>query len=138
MEYDPARVLLDAQHALQVQSPSGQPVRHLAILGFDAKAMNQEDPKISAQLGSVNVSTAGVIRMAEKAPLALEPLIQSSADSMLVEAERIKFMADPSTLFQGFAPSQQHYVVAGRLKGKLKTAFPGRSGEGHLAESARC
>jgi ABC-type uncharacterized transport system involved in gliding motility auxiliary subunit len=135
VEYDPARVLLDAQHALQVQSPTGQPVRHLAILGFDAKAMNQEDV-ISAQLASVNVSTAGVIRMADKAPLALEPLIQSSADSMLVEAERIKFMSDPSTLFQGFVPSQQHYVVAGRLKGKLKTAFPERSGEGHLAESS--
>ena len=30
--------------------PSGQPVRHLAILGFDAKAMNQDDV-ITAQLG---------------------------------------------------------------------------------------
>jgi ABC-type uncharacterized transport system involved in gliding motility auxiliary subunit len=55
---------------------------------------------------------------------------------MLIDGERIKFMGDPSSLFQGFLATKENYVLAGRLQGKVQTAFPERSGEGHLAESA--
>jgi ABC-type uncharacterized transport system involved in gliding motility auxiliary subunit len=73
--------------------------------------------------------------MAEKAPLQLTALIQTGAQSMLVDAQRIKFLPDPSTLLTDFKPSGEHYVLAGRLTGKLKTAFPERSGAEHLVES---
>jgi ABC-type uncharacterized transport system involved in gliding motility auxiliary subunit len=35
-----------------------------------------------------------------------------------------------------FAPTGENYVLAARLSGSLNTAFPDRSGEGHLAESS--
>ncbi|HET9482606.1 MAG TPA: Gldg family protein [Xanthomonadales bacterium] len=134
VQYDPAQVLLDGKYALQVGSPTGQPVRHLAILGFTQEAMNQEDV-ISAQLSSINMQSAGSFRLTEASTLKLIPLVQSSDQAMQAPVERIKFAADPATLFAEFAPTRETYVVAGRLQGALKTAFPEKSGEGHLAES---
>jgi ABC-type uncharacterized transport system involved in gliding motility auxiliary subunit len=135
VQYDPAKVLLDGKYALQVGSPTGQPVRHLGILGFTQEAMNQEDV-VSAQLSSINMQSAGTFKLAESSPLKLVPLVQSSDQAMTTPVERIKFAADPTTLFAEFVPTRETYVVAGRLQGKLKTAFADKSGEGHLAESA--
>ena len=135
VDYDPAKAVLDARHALSVQAPNGQPVRHLAILQFPPEAMNQDDV-VSSQLASVNMQSAGVLRLAEGSPLKLLPLVQTSDEAMLAPTERIKFSPDPTALFQEFVPTRETYVVAGRLQGKLKTAFPEKSGQGHLAESA--
>ncbi|HET7842964.1 MAG TPA: GldG family protein, partial [Xanthomonadales bacterium] len=78
VEYDRTKVLLDAAHALPVQAQAGAaPVRHLAILGMDAKSMSPDDV-VTAQLESVNFSTAGVIRLKEGSPLELSALVQSS------------------------------------------------------------
>ncbi|HET7845767.1 MAG TPA: hypothetical protein VFL14_16555, partial [Xanthomonadales bacterium] len=62
-------------------------------------------------------------------------LVQSSGESMLTPSDRLKFLADPSELLRDFVPTKDRYVLAGRLRGPLKTAFPERSGDGHLAES---
>ena len=134
VSYDPAKVVLDAEYALQVQTQTGAPVRHMAILGLRAQSMNQQDV-VTAQLGTLNLSTAGSFRMAEDAPLTLEPLLQSSAQSTTIDAERVKFLPDPSSLFADFVPSGENYVLAGRLTGTAKTAFGERAGASHLAES---
>lgn len=132
--YDPAKVVLDAEYALQVQTQTGAPVRHMGILGLREAAMNQDDV-VTAQLGTLNLSTAGALRMAEDAALTLEPLLQSSAQASLVDVERVKFLPDPSSLFADFTPSGENYVLAGRLTGTAKTAFGERAGGSHLAES---
>lgn len=134
VEYDPAKVLLDSQYALSVQLGNGQSLRHLAILGFTREAMNQQDV-ISSQLSSVNLQTAGAFKLAQSSTLTLTPLVQSSTQAGLAAMEQVKFMPDPSALFQVFAPTGETYVVAGRLSGKLKTAFPDKAGDKHLAES---
>jgi ABC-type uncharacterized transport system involved in gliding motility auxiliary subunit len=134
VNYDAAKVVLDAENALQVQSQTGAPVRHMAILGLRAKSMNQQDV-VTAQLGTINLSTAGALRMADDASLKLEPLLQTSAQSSLVDVERVKFLPDPTALFADFAPSGENYVLAGRLSGTAKTAFGERAGASHLAES---
>jgi ABC-type uncharacterized transport system involved in gliding motility auxiliary subunit len=134
VQYDPGKILLDAGNALSVQSQTGQSVRHLAIYGFRAPSMNQNDV-VTGQLGSINMATAGVLRMADGATLQLEPLIQASAESMLIDTDRVKFLQDPSALFENFKPANESYVVAGRLSGTAKSAFPEKTGADHLAES---
>jgi ABC-type uncharacterized transport system involved in gliding motility auxiliary subunit len=134
VNYDAAKVVLDAENALQVQSQTGAPVRHMAILGLRAKSMNQQDV-VTAQLGTINLSTAGALRMADDAALKLEPLLQTSAQASLVDVERVKFLPDPTALFADFVPSGENYVLAGRLSGTAKTAFGERAGASHLAES---
>ena len=135
IQYDPAKVVLDAENALQIQTQQGSaPQRHLAILGLASEDLNQQDV-ISAQLKALNLSTAGFISLADDSPLQLEALAQSSGSASTIATERVRFVADPRELFSDFSATGDRYVLAGRLSGKLKTAFPQRSGSGHRAES---
>lgn len=135
IDYDPGKVVLDAANALPVQTqPNAPPTRHLAILGLGKDSLSQDEIP-TAQLESINFSTAGQFKLAEGSALKLIPFVQSSGDAMLYEAEQLKFMPDPEQLYERFAPTKEHYVVAGRLEGMLKTAFPDRKDEGHLAET---
>jgi len=118
-----------------VSSAQGQPIRHPAILGFNQRDLNPTDIT-TAQLQSINVSTAGFFQLAKDSKNKLTPLIQTSADAMTVAADRVKFMTDPSQLLVDYKPDgAQPFVVAGRLEGKFATAFPERKAADHLAES---
>jgi ABC-type uncharacterized transport system involved in gliding motility auxiliary subunit len=135
VQFDPGQVVLDAQYALQVQArPEAPPSRHLAILGLAGDALNQADV-VSAQLDGINLSSSGHFQLADGASVTLEPLAQSSSNAALVAVDRVRFLPDPQALFDGFEPTGENYVLAARLTGALKTAFPDRSGEGHLAAS---
>lgn len=134
VSFDPDRVLLDGAAALQVQAPDGSAVRHLAILGFRGANLNAKDV-ITAELSSVNFASAGAFAMKDGAALTLEPLVQSSTDSAMAPSERLRMLSDPTTLFQGFAPGGSTHVLAGRLSGQAKTAFPERAGAAHRTES---
>jgi len=115
--------------------PDEPPTRHLAVLGLGTQVLNQDDV-ISAQLETVNLSTAGHFELAQDATLTMEPLAQSSGNAGIVPSERVRFVPDPNALFDGFTPTGVRYVLAARLHGPLKTAFPDRSGDKHLAESS--
>ncbi|HEX7914663.1 GldG family protein [Rudaea sp.] len=135
VDYDAKKIVLDREHALQVTSPQGQPIRHPAILGFNQRDLNPTDIT-TAQLQSINVSTAGFFQLANDSKNKLTPLIQTSADAMTVAADRVKFMSDPSQLLVDYKPDgAQPFVVAGRLEGKFATAFPERKEADHLTES---
>ncbi|MBK8286143.1 MAG: Gldg family protein [Ahniella sp.] len=135
VNYDPNQILLDAGNALPIQiNPAAPPVQHLAIMGYRKDNLNA-DEIATAQLETINFSTTGVFGLSETSTLKLTSLVQSSGDAMVTEVERIKFLQDPSELYEGFKATNERYVLAGRLQGKVKTAFPERSGEGHLAES---
>ena len=135
IQYDPHQIVLDRGHAVQVSvTPGGPPVRDVAILGFTKRDLNADDVT-TANLDSINVSSAGFFQLAKDSKNKLVPLIQTGTDAMTVPSERVKFMQDPSQLLNGFAPTQINYVIVGRLEGKFATAFPDRKDEGHLAEA---
>ncbi len=136
VQYDKSQVILDARYAAQISGQGGRPVRHLGILSLSEDALNAAE-SITGVLSSVNVSAAGTIALAEGSDLTLVPLLQSSGESMLSSVDQLRFLADPSALFNGFQPDGERHVLAGRLHGTFKTAFPDRSGDGHLAESAQ-
>ncbi len=135
IQYDPHQIVLDRGHAVQVSvTQGGPPVRDVAILGFTKRDLNADDVT-TANLDSINVSSAGFFQLAKDSKNKLVPLIQTGTDAMTVPSERVKFMQDPSQLLNGFTPTQINYVIAGRLEGKFATAFPDRKDEGHLAEA---
>ncbi|HRY01119.1 MAG TPA: Gldg family protein [Xanthomonadaceae bacterium] len=135
VHYDPSRVVLDANLALHTQSSAdARPERHLAVLGLRQPNMNQDDV-ISAQLESVNLSTSGYFELAEGATTKMESLAQSSDNASTVASDRLRFLPDPSSLFNDFTPTGTRYVLAARLTGPVKSAFPEHKEDGHLAES---
>jgi ABC-type uncharacterized transport system involved in gliding motility auxiliary subunit len=136
--YDPGKVVLDAENALQVQPDATRPpVRHLAILGLHKTSMNQGDV-ITADLETLNLSTAGALSLLPGSTLKLEALLQSSSRSMLADAGAVRAAAsDPALLADSFKSDNLPYVLAGRLAGPLKSAFPERTDAGHLASSSK-
>ncbi|PRH82786.1 Gldg family protein [Arenimonas caeni] len=135
IHFDPARVVLDERHALQVQpDPNGPPVRHLAVLGLGSESLNQDDV-VTAGLGVLNFSTAGALGLSRESTLRMEPLVQSSLRAALADAAAVRdAVGDPELLREDFRPGNEALVLAARFTGELKSAFPGR-GEGHLDAS---
>ncbi|MGH7749432.1 MAG: GldG family protein, partial [Candidatus Dormibacteria bacterium] len=136
VDYDPNQVVIDRARALPISLGAGQPpVRQPAILGLGKSDLNPNDV-VTANLDSINVSTAGFFVLAKDArDEKLGPLIQSSADAMMVPSERVRMLGDPAPLLAGYEPHKEPYVIAARLEGKFHSAFPERKDPGHLAES---
>ena len=136
IEYDPKKVVLDRQRALPISMGEGQaPVRHPAILGFTAEDLNKDDVT-TANLETINVSSAGYFELSKDVKdEKLTPLIQTTGDATTTSADKLKFLQDPSTLYTDYKAGGEHLIVAARLSGKFKTAFPERTDAGALKEA---
>lgn len=135
VQYSPNEVVLDREHALTLNlSPGAPPVRHPVFLRFDQNDLPRDDI-ITANLDSINVASAGFFKLDKDSKADLMPLLQTGDQAMTVPLERIKLLADPSTLLSEFKPTAERYIIAGRLQGKFKTAFPQRKDAGHLLEA---
>jgi len=136
VEYDPNKIVLDRAHALQITLTQGAPpVLDPAILGFGKRDLNPDDVT-TANLDTINISSAGFFALEKDSKNKLVPLIQTSNEAMVVPSERLKFLPDPSQLLAGYQPSSKEpYVIAARLEGKFVTAFPERKDEGHLTQA---
>jgi ABC-type uncharacterized transport system involved in gliding motility auxiliary subunit len=133
--YDPNKVVLDRTYALQISTAQGAPpIRHVGILGFTGAALNPDDVT-TAKLQSINASSVGFFQLDKDSPLKLVPLIQTSKDATTIATERFKMLSDPKQLLNGYEPTGQLYIIAGRLQGKFKSAFPEKTGKDHLTES---
>jgi ABC-type uncharacterized transport system involved in gliding motility auxiliary subunit len=122
VEFSPSEVVADNRYALNVRMGQ-RPTRHIGLLGLDMDAMTQDDP-ITSGLGTINVGLAGYFKAADGAATKLTPLLKSSVEAETLPAARFQFLPDPGELLNGFKATGTQYVIAARLEGPLKTAFP--------------
>ncbi|MET0254405.1 MAG: Gldg family protein [Luteibacter sp.] len=135
VEFDPTRVVLDRSQALTIEL-NGNSIGHPAMLGLGTQDLNHDDV-VTASLQRVNFSTAGYFELAAETKARLLPLVQTSDEATVVPAQRVRDAAnDPTTLMESYEPSHDRYVLAARLRDTFRTAFPERSGRGHLAQAA--
>ena len=113
----------DAQLALQVGGQGVQPVRHLGILQLTEKNLAEDDQVVN-QLETLHFSSAGFLTPLEGAATEFEPLMQTTEYAMPLDASKMQALTDPSTLAQGFQPTGEKYVLAARVSGMVKSAFP--------------
>lgn len=126
--FDPSKVVIDAKHSVQMQSPQGQPIRHLGINSWQTDNFNADDIVLS-ELNILNTAIAGTLTGSEDR---LMPLVQSSDQSMLTDAQPMVMLYNPTGLLSQFQPDGTQHILAGRLSGELNTAFP----EGHGGQDA--
>lgn len=137
VEYQPGLVVLDSQNALQVGAANEVPQYHLEVLGLSADYFNKKDV-VAADLEKLNFSSAGAISATEQSPLKLEPLVQSSTNSQLMDSQTVKLAENtPETLREKFKPSGEAYVLGGRFTGNLKSAFAEKSAPDQIMVSQR-
>ena len=124
VNFDPKEVITDRAHALQVSLRQGEPpVEHLGILGLNQSSFNKNDV-VTAGLSNVNVATAGFLTPIKGATTKFESILQTSDESEPMPSQRFAMLFDPSSLRDGFKPTGQHYTIAARVTGKVKTMFP--------------
>jgi ABC-type uncharacterized transport system involved in gliding motility auxiliary subunit len=123
IDFKSDQVVVDLERGLSVPVREGEPPQqHIAVLGFNESSMAKD--VITAQLGSINMITAGSLKAVPKSTLKFEPLIQTSTQAGLLPAQRFAVMSDPASLRDGFKPTGQ-FTVAARVSGNAVSAFPG-------------
>ncbi|VAW40764.1 hypothetical protein MNBD_GAMMA01-1672 [hydrothermal vent metagenome] len=119
VSYDAKKVLLDEKFALNIQRHQGsRPTRHLAYLALKEDAFNQKDI-IARELDTVNLAATGYFESVN-----LQAILSSSNQATTTTSEALKFMVDPSTLFKNYTADGKNHIIAGRLTGTIKSAFP--------------
>ena len=130
VDYNSNEVLGDARKALSVTlRPNQPPVRHLGVQAFTRDDFNTGDV-VTAGLDAINFMTSGVLKPKADSGLTFEPLIQSSDQAALLSSDRFTVLDDPTTLLDGFKATGERYVVAARVQGNVKTAYPDGPPEG--------
>jgi len=137
VDFAPDKVVGDAATALQISlAPDQPPVAHLGFLGLGVGEITRDDV-VTGSLESINLGMAGALKPVAGATTHFEPLLQSSAQSALLDAMQVQMSRDPAALLKGFAPTGERYTLAARISGPARSAFDGPQVEGreHVAEA---
>ncbi|MFC3150501.1 GldG family protein [Litoribrevibacter euphylliae] len=128
VEPSSGQFVADAQYSMAVNlAQSQRPVRHLALLNLVNDGQSDviaPDDITTADLESVTFSSALALSPLEDAQTTFTPLLKSSAQAMLMDANQLATLTDPTDLYSGFEPTNTEYVLAARVTGPAITAFP--------------
>ena len=100
-----------------------QAVDYVAWLNLRAANFNKDD-FITANLGQINMATAGILEPKDGAKTKFEPLITTSPASEKIPADKFQMMPDVAGLLSGFKADNKRYTVAAHVTGDAVTAFP--------------
>jgi len=99
------------------------PARHIGLLSLKAGNMNQNDVIMNG-LSSLTMSSVGVLEPLKGATTTVTPLIKSSNQSELLDTTLWEHLTNPEDLMKNFAATGKEYILAARIRGSVKTAFP--------------
>jgi ABC-type uncharacterized transport system involved in gliding motility auxiliary subunit len=124
VEFDVAKVVSDMTFKTMINR-TGRPEEAATVLSLNKDAMSSEDV-LTAQLDNLLVPYSGVFTGTPKEGLKQTILLKTSQNSDMTD----KIMAEFGGGGKDFKPSGKQHVLATRLVGKFKTAFPdGKPGE---------
>ena len=98
-------------------------IRYLPWLKISGALANREDV-ITSTLGPVVVAGAGAITRHVDATTEMTPLMVSSEQSMLIDVDKVRYGPAPKELIENFKPDANRYIIAARISGAAKSAFP--------------
>lgn len=128
IKIDPGKFVGDLNLAQRVNwggAPGGQRqvVDYVAWLKLGQAQENSNDV-ITGQLNDINLASAGSLTKADGSAATLLPLLWSTKRSQLIDTDKLQGQPDPASLVRDFKSSDQSYVLAARVSGPVKTAFP--------------
>ncbi len=124
--FDAKEIAGDIKHARRVQFGGGMRnvvTEYVAWLGFDSGSLDQSDV-LSAGIERLNLASSGHISPAEGATTKLMPILKTSAEAAIIPAEKISPMPDAVALLREYVPGRKPLVIAARVSGEAKSAYP--------------
>ncbi len=136
---DTEKLAGDPSMARRVQfggGPGGRPVvtDYLAWLQVDQQHINQADP-LAAGIERLNLASAGFITKVDGATTNVQPIIQTSPGAGEMGAMSLRMMPDPLALTREFKSGGKPLILAARITGEAKSAYP--DGRPKPAEAAK-
>ena len=135
VEFDTEQTVADPIYAIRMPRDVGGrqvEVQNYPWLMLLADSMDQSDAAVS-QLNNLILTVAGNFR-STRDDIELIPIISASPDAGLVETSAATDrQADPRSLLAKIAETEHPVILATRLSGKLRTAFPEGRPEGSKA-----
>lgn len=122
------KVAADRKNARRV-SMGGQglprPIVTDYVAWISAKPGNM-DPEdvITGQLKEINFATPGALKKLDGATTEVQPLIETSTDSMLIDSSMARPTPQVLEMLNGFKPSGEQLMLAARISGPAESAFP--------------
>jgi ABC-type uncharacterized transport system involved in gliding motility auxiliary subunit len=123
VELTPGKVVGDQLAALAVNTGNGEAADYLGWLRLKGDDLNADDP-VTADLSQMILASAGALAPVKDAKTKFEPLLRSSAQSELIDADRVRGLPDVLALLGDFKSTDTRYVLAARVTGPADTAFP--------------
>lgn len=120
------KIVGDINAAMHVQTRSAtgpQEVTYLPWLRLAKESFNQDDFATS-QLNVIHMGTAGIIEKNEDSTIQFTPLIESTKQSMQLDRDFLFIQRDPKIILDNFKSEEKKQVIAARLQGHAKSAFP--------------
>jgi ABC-type uncharacterized transport system involved in gliding motility auxiliary subunit len=125
IDYQPNQVLGDLDRPTRVNAGGSIGTISYALWQtLTGQSFNQE-LIATRELHEMLIVEPGGFMMSDNSPLSLQPLISSSSNAGLVDAQLTRF-SDPLTINKEIKPDGEVYTLAGILTGKLTSAFEKR------------
>lgn len=123
--FEPTKVAGDIKHARRVQfgRERNMVTEFVAWLALDKSNMDQADV-LSSGIETLNLASAGVLTKMDGATTSVTPIIETSSDAMQIGAEKVGMGADPLALLRNYTPEGKRLMLAARVSGETKSAFP--------------
>ncbi len=147
IDMDAGHFVADPKLAIQVAFGEGarrRGVPYAAWLMVTPETLNKTDV-VTADLASLTFASAGALSKRPDAGIVLTPLVTSSPRAKLVDVKELQGEPNPERLLAQLAAGGQTYVLAARLSGTVRTAFPDgppsapapAAGEDHKADAPK-
>jgi len=116
----------DRNSATRVNAAGGgrpQAVDYVVWLSLKQTNFNEGD-FITSALKTVTMGTPGILHKIIDAETTFTPLLETSEQAMEIAPSKVQFGPNPSALLREYRPSGSKFVLAARISGTIKTAFP--------------
>ena len=127
VESEPGKVVGDLQLAATVRTQRNQQVLTIdyPVWINTLPEFFDEDDTVTAELGNITFATPGYLQPLENATTTFRPLIQTSENAAMYDADRfLDPNADPQDLLREYLPVGNPLTLAARIEGRVKSAFP--------------
>ena len=124
--FDVKNVAADIARARRVQFGGGaraNVTEYVLWLGLDRQNLDEKDV-LAGNIERLNFASAGFIDKAPGATTQFTPIISTTANAMQVPAESVSMMPDAVGLLRNYKRGGKVLVLAARVSGEVKTAFP--------------
>jgi gliding motility-associatede transport system auxiliary component len=126
VDFDPSKVAGDIATARRVQFGGGaRPTvtEYVGWLGLDRRSIDEKDV-LSGGVERLNLASPGFLSKAEGATTQVTPILLTSPQAMQIPADKFTGMPDPVALLRAYKPEGKSLMLAARVSGTTKSAYP--------------